>query len=185
MHLRAGRLFLADGDSENAVRHFRRAIELFPYYTGEGNPYEALAELFEKKNDIAEAADVLEALIKYDQNNLDALKTLARLRLAQGDPARSLEALRLGFYISPFDYAAHTKAGELHLDAKDFAQALSEFRTTLALQPPNIAEANYNVATAYFGMGKQPEAKHAVLRALEAAPRYERAQELLLKITGQ
>jgi len=34
-------------------------------------------------------------------------------------------------------------------------------------------------------LGKQQEAKHAVLRALEAAPRYERAQELLLRITGQ
>ena len=118
-------------------------------------------------------------------NNLNALNSLARLRLAQGNTACSLEALRLGFYISPFDYAAHTKAGELHLDAKDFRQALSEFQATLALQPPNIAEANYNVAAAYYGLGKQPEAKHAVLRALEAAPRYERAQELLLKITGQ
>jgi tetratricopeptide (TPR) repeat protein len=185
LHLRAGHLFLADGDTESAVRHFKRAIELFPYYTGEGNAYEALAGLFEKKSDTAQAADVLESLIKYDQNNLEALKTLARLRLAQGKPTLALEALQLSFYISPFDYAAHTKAGELSLDAKDFAQALFEFQTTLALRPPNIAEANYNVATAYFGLGKPPEAKHAVLRALEAAPRYEKAQELLLKITGQ
>ena len=185
LHLRAGHLFLAEGDAENAVRHFKRAIELFPYYTGEGNAYEALSELLEKKGDLAQAADVLESLIKFEQNNLDALTTLARLRLAQGLPARSLEALQLGFYISPFDYAAHTKAGELHLDGKEFAQALFEFQATLALKPPNIAEANYNVATAYHGLGKQPEAKHAVLRALEAAPRYERAQELLLRITGQ
>ena len=31
--------------------HFKRAIELFPYYTGEGNAYEPLAEIFEKKGD--------------------------------------------------------------------------------------------------------------------------------------
>jgi tetratricopeptide (TPR) repeat protein len=185
LRLRAGHLFLADGDTENAVLHFKRAIELFPYYVSEGNAYEALAELFEKRGDLVQAADALESLIKYDQKNLEALKTLARLRLAQGNPTRALEALRLSFYISPFDYEAHTKAGELNLDAKDFAQALFEFQATLALQPPNMAEANCNVATAYFGLGKQPEAKHAVLRALEAAPRYERAQELLLRITGQ
>lgn len=185
LHLRAGHLFLADGDTESGVRHFKRAIELFPYYTGEGNAYEPLAELLEKKGDTAQAADVLESLIKYDQNNLDALKILARLRLVQGKPALALEALRMSFYISPFDYEAHTRAGELSLAAKDFAQALFEFQVTLALQPPNIAEANYNVATAYSELGRQPEAKHAVLRALEAAPRYEKAQELLLKITGQ
>ena len=69
--------------------------------------------------------------------------------------------------------------------AKQYEQALAEFQVTLALDPPNVAEANYNVATAYYGLGKQPEAKHAVLRALEAAPRYEKAQELLLRITGQ
>jgi len=53
------------------------------------------------------------------------------------------------------------------------------------LQPPNIAEANYNVATAFHALGRQLEAKRSVLRALEAAPRYEKAQELLLRITGQ
>lgn len=185
LHLRAGQLFLKDGDTESAVRHFKRAIELFPYYSGEGNAYEPLAELLEKRGDTAQAADVLEALIKHDQNNLEALKTLARLRLAQGQTARALEALRMSFYISPFDYGAHSKAGELSLATKDFAQALFEFQTALALEPPNIAEANYNVATACLELGRQPEAKHAVLRALEAAPRYEKAQELLLKITGQ
>jgi hypothetical protein len=41
------------------------------------------------------------------------------------------------------------------------------------------------LATAYHLLGQQPEAKLAVLRALEAAPRYEKAQELLLKIVGQ
>jgi len=53
------------------------------------------------------------------------------------------------------------------------------------LQPPNIAEANYNVASAYYSLGRHSEARRAVLRSLEAAPRYEKAQELLLKIVGQ
>jgi tetratricopeptide (TPR) repeat protein len=65
------------------------------------------------------------------------------------------------------------------------AKALTEFQVVLALGPPNLAEANYNVASAYYALGRQPEAKHAVLRALEAAPRYEKAQELLLRIVGQ
>ena len=99
--------------------------------------------------------------------------------------ARALEALRLTFYVDPFNYAQHTLAGELSLEAKDYAAALLEFQTALALQPPNVAEANYNVANAYHALGKRSEAKRSVLRALEAAPRYEKAQELLLRITGQ
>jgi len=185
LHLRAGHLFQADDDTDNAVLHFKRAIELFPYYTGEGNAYEALAEIFQKRNDNARAAEALASLARYDENNLKALKALAQLRIALGDRAGALDALRLSFYVSPFEYATHTQAGELSLETKQYAQALAEFQVTLALDPPNVAEANYNVANAYYMLGKQPEARHAVLRALEAAPSYEKAQELLLKIVGQ
>ena len=185
LHLRAGHLFRADGDIENAVIHFRRAIELFPYYTGEGNAYDALAEIFEKKGDQKQAAEVLAAQVRYDENSLPALKSLASLREQLGDRAGALQALRMSFYVSPFDYATHTHAGELSLEDKHYAQALTEFEVVLALDPPNVAEANYNIASAYHFLGKQPEAKHAVLRALEAAPTYEKAQELLLKIVGQ
>jgi len=185
LQMRAGQLSLADGETDNAIRHFKRAIELFPYYTGEGNAYVALAKLVEQKGDILQASNVLEALIRHDETNLTALQSVVRLRLAQGDKTRALDALRLSFYISPFNYAPHMQAGELYLESKEFAPALAEFQAALALQPPNVAEANYNAASAYYALGKQPEAKRAVLRALEAAPRYEKAQELLLKITGQ
>jgi len=185
LRLRAGQLLAADGDSEGAINHYKRAIELFPYYTDDGNAYAALAKLYEDKGRLAEAADAWEALVKQDENNLEALKTIARLRLALNDRPRSLEALRQSFYVSPFDYSLHARAGELSMEAKNYAQALDEFKVTLALQPPNVAEANYNVASAYHLLGQQQEAKHAILRALEAAPRYEKAQELLLKIVGQ
>jgi tetratricopeptide (TPR) repeat protein len=185
LHLRAGHLFRADDDIENAVVHFRRAIELFPYYTGEGNAYDALAEIFEKKGDRKQAAEIMAAHVKYDENSLPTLKSLANLRAKLGDRAGAIEALRLSFYVSPFEYATHAQAGELSLEEKQYARALSEFQVVLALDPPNVAEANYNVASAYHLLGRQPEAKHAVLRALEAAPSYEKAQELLLKIVGQ
>ncbi len=98
---------------------------------------------------------------------------------------RALEALRLSFYVSPFEQAAHARAGELYLTQSDAPHALNEFQAALALQPPNAAEANYNVARAYHALGRTPEAKRAVLRALESAPSYDKAQELLLIITGQ
>ena len=113
------------------------------------------------------------------------MRLIASMRLAQGDQSRALEALRASFYISPFDYVMHTRAGELSVELNNYAQALEEFEVTLALQPPNIAEANYNVASAFHALGRDPEAKRSVLRALEAAPRYEKAQELLLKIVRQ
>lgn len=185
LRIRAAELLAADGDTAGAIVHYIRAIELFPYASTQGNPYNALAKLLEEKGDSAQAAAILEGLVKTDENNLEALKTIARIRSALGEREKALDALRASFYISPFDYQLHTQAGELSADLKDYLQALTEFQVALALQPPNIAEANYNVAIAYHALGRQPEAKRSVLRALEAAPRYEKAQELLLKITGQ
>ena len=59
--------------------------------TGPGNPYESLAKLLEQKGDQAQAAKVLEGLVKNDENNLEALKTIARIRLALGDRQQALE----------------------------------------------------------------------------------------------
>ncbi|MFN2405708.1 MAG: tetratricopeptide repeat protein [Pyrinomonadaceae bacterium] len=185
LRVRAAELFVAEGDTTTAATHYTRALELFPYVVGDGNPYEAFAKLLEQKGNAAQAADVLEKLVSKDENNLEALQTIARLRSSLGQRQQALDALLASFYISPFDYKLHTQAGELSVELKNYPQALAEFQAVLALQPPNIAEANYNVASAYHALGRQPEARRAVLRALEAAPRYEKAQELLLRIVGQ
>ena len=185
LRIRAAELLAADGDTAAATQHYIRAIELFPFVTAQGNPYESLAKMLEDKGDAAQAASVLEKLVTTDENNLEALRTVARIRSALGEKQKALDALRASFFISPFDYKLHAQAGELSVDLKDHAQALTEFQVALALQPPNIAEANYNVATAFYALGRPLEAKRSVLRALEAAPRYEKAQELLLRITGQ
>jgi len=185
LRARAAELYAADGDIKTAEIHFRRAIELYPYFTGEGNAYISLAKILEAGGEPGKAADVLDSLVRVDENNLEVLKDIARLRQKSGDNTRAVKALLMSFYISPFDYALHTTAGELSFTAKNYEQALTEFQVALALQPPNIAEANYNVATAFHALGRQQEAKRSVLNALEAAPRYEKAQELLLRIVGQ
>ncbi len=185
LRIRAAELLAADGDIAAAATHYTRALELFPYVTGKGNPYESLAKMLEQKGDAAQAATILDKLLRNDENNLEALKTVARIRSSLGQRQAALDALLASFYINPFDYSLHKQAGELSVELKNYSQALAEFQAALALQPPNIAEANYNVASAYHALGRQPEAKRAVLRALEAAPRYDKAQELLLRIVGQ
>ncbi|HVF23017.1 MAG TPA: tetratricopeptide repeat protein, partial [Pyrinomonadaceae bacterium] len=144
LRVRAAELFAAEGDATTATTHYTRALELFPYVVGEGNPYEAFAKLLEQKGNAAQAADVLGKLVSKDENNLEALQTIARLRSSLGQRQQALDALLASFYISPFDYKLHTQAGELSVELKNYPQALAEFQAVLALQPPNIAEANYN-----------------------------------------
>jgi Tfp pilus assembly protein PilF len=57
-----------------------------------------------------------------------------------------------------------------------------EFTAVLALKPVDQAAAHTNLAEAYLRTSKRPEARKQILAALEIAPGYERAQDLLLKI---
>jgi tetratricopeptide (TPR) repeat protein len=59
--------------------------------------------------------------------------------------------------------------------------AAREFKAAMALRPTDRAAAHCDLGEAYLALGKAPEAKREALAALELAPTYERAQELLLK----
>jgi Tfp pilus assembly protein PilF len=59
-----------------------------------------------------------------------------------------------------------------------------ERRAIIALDPVDRAAAEYRLARAYLLAGDRAEARRAVLRALERAPNYQEAQELLLELRG-
>lgn len=183
--LRAGTVYFTEKNFDKAAPLLQRSIELFPFQSGKGNAYEMLAEIYAQRGDKQAQAAALEGLIKVDENDYDALKKLAQLKHEAGDKARALELLQMSFYVNPFEHAGHALAGNLYLERNEVAPALREFRVALAANPPNVAEAHYNVARAYEAAGKKAEARKSVLRALEAAPSFDKAQELLLKLTGQ
>ena len=68
------------------------------------------------------------------------------------------------------------------LDRNDPEAATREFRSVIALNPVDRALAYTDLAESYYRSGKKAEAKKQTLAALEIAPTYERAQELLLKL---
>jgi cellulose synthase operon protein C len=185
LNLRAGAIYFADNNHDKAVAHLKRSIELYPFQSGDGAAYDLLAQIYEKRGDKAAMAEALESLIKVDENDYDALKKLAQLKRESGDKARALELMKMSFYVNPSEHAAHTIAGDLLIERNDAEPAIREFQIALAAAPPNIAEAQYNLARAFHAAGKNKEARRAVLRSLEAAPSYDKAQELLLKLTGQ
>jgi tetratricopeptide (TPR) repeat protein len=59
--------------------------------------------------------------------------------------------------------------------------AISAYRATLELEPPDPAEIHYRLARLLHQSGR-PEARRQVLQALEEAPRYREALRLLLEL---
>jgi len=180
-HLRLGTLLKSE-NAEQAIEHLRRAVELFPYYTGQGNPYVLLAEIYESRGQKSEAAATLETFVRYNETDAGALAKLARLKLEMGDRKGAVEALNQSFYIQPFDASLHKLAGGVYLELGKSSEAIREFRVQIALVPPDLAEAHYNLARSLDAAGDHREAKREVLKALEIAPGFDKAQELLLKL---
>jgi Tfp pilus assembly protein PilF len=62
------------------------------------------------------------------------------------------------------------------------ATAVREFRAALAIGPADRASAHCDLGEGYLLAGRSAEAKREALAALEIAPSFERAQDLLLKV---
>ena len=66
----------------------------------------------------------------------------------------------------------------------DPAEAIRMFRVALAAGPVDRAGAHADLAEGLFEAGNRDEARKQALAALEIAPTYSRAQDLLLKLIG-
>jgi tetratricopeptide (TPR) repeat protein len=181
-HLRLGTIYKAEGDSARAIEELRRAAEVFPFYGREGNPYVQLAEIYESQGKKPEAIAALESLVKFNETDNEALKKLARLKTETGDRKGALDALATSFYIYPFDADLHKQAGAVYLEEGRPTEAVREFGVVVSLNPADAAGAHYDLARSLEASGNRAEAKREVLRSLEMAPGFEKAQELLLKL---
>ncbi len=83
--------------------------------------------------------------------------------------------------LDPFDAAAHTGSGRLAMKRRDSAVAVREFTAALLTKVADKATAHCDLGEAYLLAKRPQDAKKEALSALEIAPTFERAQDLLLR----
>jgi uncharacterized protein HemY len=86
--------------------------------------------------------------------------------------------------LDPFDSANHSALGRLKMQSGDAPAAARSFRAAIAAGALDSAAANADLAEAYLATGDKVLAKRAALAAIEVAPGYQRAQDLLLKLVA-
>jgi tetratricopeptide (TPR) repeat protein len=179
-----GHLLFESGEVDEAIQYLQRAKRLFPQYGEEGSPYWYLSRIYRQRGDRRAAEAELAALTEINARNYAAHRELAELREGAGDERGAAAALEGGVYVYPFEIELHERLAALYERLGENAGAVRERRAVLALDPANRAEALYRLARAYRQAGRNEEARGTVLRALEQAPGYEEALELLLEIRG-
>jgi len=185
VQLSLGHALRAAGEIDAAQAAFEKAVALAPMATGGSSPHVPLAEIALERGDRVRAVEHLEAHLEHDHRDIEAARQLAALAEEAGDERRLQRAYELILELDPFDAVPHQALGRLALARGDHALAVREFEVTLAVGPVDRVSAHVDLAESYFLDGRSDAAKREVIAALEIAPTYERAQELLLRVVEE
>jgi tetratricopeptide (TPR) repeat protein len=180
--LRLGDVRAAAGEVQSAYAAWEEAARLLPSSVGNDSPLARIANLAAQQGDKERAAAALERLLARDDTNIEAARRLAGLIDATEEPARSARAWARVAELDPFDATASAALGRHALDTSAPDDAARWFRAALASGPVDKAAAHCDLAESYLAIGEAPQAKRQVLAALEVAPSYIRAQDLLLTL---
>ena len=172
---------LAKQGDKAAFEPLEKAAALVPMATGADSPHAIMGRLAEQVGDKARAIKEYRALLASDHNAIDAARRLAELAATANDEPNVAFAYDRIVEVDPFDSSGHTGLGRVAMRSRDATVAMREFKEALATGPPDRASAHCDLGESYLLANRAADAKREALAALEIAPSFERAQELLLK----
>jgi tetratricopeptide (TPR) repeat protein len=181
VHMALGRA-LRGSDPAAAIQAYERAAALVPMSIGPEGAYMQIVEVALAQGNKAKAAEALEQLTAQDHTDVEAARQLVGLLDPVTDAARLKVALQRVVAVDPFDAPSHTTLGRMALASGQPQEATRMFKVAVAAGPIDKASAQADLAEGYFLAGQRDEAKRAALAALEIAPTFSRAQDLLLKL---
>lgn len=165
-----------------AIRYLERAHALFPEYGDDDSPAALLVKLYTAAGDRTKAIAMLKVVVLGDESAYEANMQLGTMQRAAGDTVAAIESLDRAVFINPFSLDVHRYFADLAAAHGDKVRSVREREALVALDPVDKADALYQLALAYRNAGDEAKAKRAVLRALEDAPNFDKAQDLLLAI---
>jgi tetratricopeptide (TPR) repeat protein len=168
---------------DEALKEGEAVRRLYPQYVGDANAYEFLSEIEVSKGNKSNAIALLADYQKFGGENPATLKKLSALQEEMGrarEAAATLDEINNIYPVN--DEVLHRHLGELWLKQNNNAGAIREYGSVVALHPLDKAGALFNLAQAYFAARQLDKAEQNVLGALEAAPGFRPAQQLLLQI---
>ena len=180
-HLQLGIVLFKEELYPEAIVHLKLAGELLPDYSGYPSPPLVLAQIYEQMGDENARFEQLAIMMENHQHDYDTAVLLASRALEQGDLTLSEYYVDRALSVSPYRLGVHELAAQVAKMRSDSSMAVREYEVLVLLDKNDPVEANTNLAEAYLDNGQSQEARRRILLALEQAPTYERAQQVLLK----
>lgn len=184
-HLQLGIVLFREEAFEDAITYLRTAHGLLPDYTGYPSPALVLAQVYEAMGNEEARREQLAIMLENQQHDFNAPITLARHALETDDLDQAAYYIDRALAVDPYRPEVHHISAELATRRGDTARSVQEFEVLLVLDQNDPVASRTNLAQAYLDNRQPDDARMTVLRALETAPTYERAQEILLQAVGQ
>ena len=178
--LRLGAALVGEERYTEAQPHLEAARKIFPNYGGPDSPYWYLAQAYNGVGDLTGAEQALSQLIQRSESNYDAYTMHADVLEQLDRPKEAADALDKAVLVWPYEIELHQRLATLHAKVGNYPLASRERAAVVALNPTDKAQALYALAIAYQEAGDLTGARSAVLQALEIAPNFDAALELLL-----
>ena len=182
-NLKAALEHAREGDWDEAVEPAEAAKAAYPQHVGSGSAYVLLANAHDKAGNREAAVAELQEYERRRGRQPETLKKLAGWLEEAGRDAEAVYTYDGLIYNWPLDEELHARLGDLHLESDRADLARREFEAVLAMDPLDRAAAEYNLARAYVKIGDLASARLHVLQALERAPTFGPALQLLLQVT--
>jgi tetratricopeptide (TPR) repeat protein len=167
---------------EAAKEPIDKLLQLVPEYAEEDSPFLMKAKVSRELGETDEELALLEKMASLNADAVDTYRRLAELHSERNDwQAAILNAQRILAVnpLIPEPYRILAAAGE---KTGDRDAAISGLRTLSIMDPYDPADIHFRTARLMEQAGRRDEARKHALMALEEAPRYQAAHELLLAI---
>ena len=184
-HLQLGIVLFREREFAQAIHHLQVANSILPDYSGYPSPALVLSQVYEAMGDNEAMMEQLSVMLQNQQHDFASALKLADAALASGDTGQADYYLNRALAVNPYRVEVHQSGARLAQQLGDTARAVQEFEVLVTLDQRDPVETRTNLAAAYLDNRQPAEARYTVLRALETAPGYQRAQDILLRAVEQ
>lgn len=163
-----GRAAAARGDTDEAIDHFRKALEAKPGYVA---PLTPLGIALGKKGRVDEAVQCFRKAIEGKPDFAEAHYNLGIALMSRGDVDEAIASYRRALEIDPEFAPAYNNLGISLVKSGKLAQGISHYRKALQIRP-DYAEPHLNLGMALEAKGKREDAIREYREALRIRPNY-------------
>ncbi|NBV25404.1 MAG: hypothetical protein EBS05_26255 [Proteobacteria bacterium] len=176
------RRLMAEKKFTEAKAPLLKLVENYPTQTGGESALWLLAQVHRELKETKEERAVLTKLAALDGDSVDAYQRLTELAADTKDWPVVAENARRYLAVNPLVPQPHRWLARASEELKRPAEAIAAYQTVLLLDPPDPADMHFRLARLLTATDPKSARQH-VLLALEEAPRFREAHELLLKLS--